>query len=78
MILRMLFLDHFYLFMGMNRETAEDGSLLDSTQYLFMMKDGKVKTEFKLHRSVAFMDKNVDNRLHNKYLVTLGYDDRLD
>lgn len=43
-----------------------------------MMKDGKVKTEFKLHRSVAYMDKNVDNRMKNKYLLSLGYDDRYD
>lgn len=78
MILRMLFLDHFYLFMGMNSAKLEDGNLADSTQYLFMMKDGKVKSEFKLHRGIAYMDKNVENKFHNKYLLTLGYDDRVD
>ena len=31
MILRMLFLDHFYLFMGMNSERSEDGALMDPT-----------------------------------------------
>lgn len=42
-----------------------------------MMKDGKVKFQYKLHRAIAYMDKNVSNAMDNKYLLTLGYDDRV-
>lgn len=49
-ILRMLFLDHFYLFMGMNSRKADGyaqddpaAPIADQTQFLFMMKDGKVR-----------------------------------
>jgi hypothetical protein len=38
----------------------------------------QVKFEFKVHRSVLFLDKNVDNLLGNKYLLSLGYDDQID
>ena len=39
------------------------------------MKGNQVKSEFKIHRSVLFFDKNIDNYLKNKYLISLGSDD---
>ena len=79
LVLRMLFLDHFFLFMGMNAAKTADGSkFVDPNQYLFLMKGNQVKTEFKIHRSVLFLDKNVDNFMKNKYILSLGYDDLLD
>lgn len=42
------------------------------------MKGNQVKHEYKIHRSVLFLDKNVDNYLKNKYLLSLGYDDQVD
>lgn len=75
-VLRMLYLDYFFLFLGFNGAKAVDGvTLQDPTQYLFLMKDMQVKSEFKIHRSVVFLDKNVDNPMGNKYLLSLGYDD---
>lgn len=79
MVLRMLFLDHFFLFMGMNSQKTEDESaLVDNTQYLFLLKGNSVKSEFKLHKSIVYLDKNVDNRMKNKYLLSLGYDEQVD
>ena len=40
------------------------------------MKDGKVRFQYKLHRAIAYMEKNVDNAMENKYLLSLGYDDK--
>jgi len=60
----------------MNAQKTPDGnSLVDHNQYLFLLKNSQVKSEFKIHRSVLFLDKNVDNLMHNKYLLSLGYDD---
>lgn len=42
------------------------------------MKEMQVKSEFKVHRSVLFLDKNVENLMGNKYLLSLGYDDQID
>ena len=42
------------------------------------MKEMQVKSEFKIHRSVLFLDKNVDNFMGNKFLLSLGYDDNID
>jgi hypothetical protein len=42
------------------------------------MKGNQVKTEFKIHRSVLYLDKNIDNFLKNKYILSLGYDDLID
>lgn len=39
------------------------------------MKGNQVKSEFKIHKSVVFFDKNIDNYLRNKYLISLGFDD---
>lgn len=78
MVLRMLYLDYFFLFMGMNAQKAPDGSLADPNQYLFLMKEMQVKSEFKVHRSVLFLDKNVENAMGNKFLLSLGYDDNVD
>ena len=68
----MLFLDHFFLFMGMNGYRSQDGQLQDQTQYLFLMKANQIKSEFKLHDSIMYFEKNVDNRLGGKNLLTLG------
>ena len=38
----------------------------------------KNDSEYKLHRSVLFLDKNVDNYIGEKLLLSLGYDDRVD
>ena len=51
---------------------------MDQTQYLFLMKEMQVKSEFKIHRSVVFLDKNVDNLMNNKFLLSLGYDDHIE
>jgi hypothetical protein len=76
MVLRMLYLDYFFLFLGMNAKTNAEGSALqDPQQYLFLMKEMQVKSEFKVHKSVLYLDKNVENLLGNKYLLSLGYDD---
>jgi hypothetical protein len=48
----MLYLDYFFLFLGLNAETTPDESaLIDPQQYLFLMKDMFVKkdSEFKIH-----------------------------
>ena len=42
------------------------------------MKEMQVKSEFKVHKSVLYLDKNVDNLLGNKYLLSLGYDEQID
>lgn len=42
------------------------------------MKDKSVKSEYKLHNQIVYFDKNIENQLGNKYLLSLGYDDRLD
>lgn len=38
----------------------------------------QVKSEFKIHTRVVYLDKNVQNVMGNKYLLSLGYDDQLD
>ena len=79
LVMRMLYLDYFFLFMGLNARKTPDGSaLIDQNQYLFLVKEMQVKSEFKIHRSVVYLDKNVSNVMDNKYLLSLGYDDRLD
>lgn len=75
LVLRMIFLDHFFLFMGMNNEKAADGTILNQDQYLFLMKGDQVKIEYKIHKSVLFLEKNIDNFLKNKYIVSLGIDE---
>ena len=42
------------------------------------MKEMQVKSEFKVHKSVLYLDKNVENLLGNKYLLSLGYDEQID
>lgn len=39
-----------------------------------MMKDEVIKNKYKLHNSIVFLDKNENNVLNNKYLISLGYD----
>ena len=77
----MLYLDYFFLFLGLNAETTPDESaLIDPQQYLFLMKDMFVKkdSEFKIHQSVLFLDKNVENYKGEKLILSLGYDNRID
>ena len=75
----MLYLDYFFLLMGLKGELTPDRqNFADTTQYLFLMKDKSVKAEYKLHNSIVYFDKNVENQLGNKYLLSLGYDDKLD
>lgn len=71
-------MDYFFLFMGMNAQKNPDESLVDPYQYLFLMKEMQVKSEFKIHSSVLFLDKNVDNFMGNKFLLSLGYDQNVD
>lgn len=71
-------MDYFFLFMGMNAHKNPDESLVDPNQYLFLMKEMQVKSEFKIHSSVLFLDKNVDNFMGNKFLLSLGYDQNVD
>jgi hypothetical protein len=59
-------------------ETLVDDNLIDPNQYLFLVKEMQVKSEFKIHRSVVYLDKNIQNVMGNKYLLSLGYDDRKD
>ena len=42
------------------------------------MKEMSFKSEFKVHSSVIFLDKNVENLVGNKLLLSLGYDDNID
>ena len=42
------------------------------------MKGNQVKSEFKIHKAVLYFDKNIDNYLKNKYIISLGYDDPQD
>ncbi len=42
------------------------------------MKEMQVKSEFKIHSRIVYLDKNVTNCMGNKYLLSLGYDDQLD
>jgi hypothetical protein len=42
------------------------------------MKEMQVKSEFKIHNSVVYLDKNVENLYGNKFLLSLGYDDKID
>ena len=42
------------------------------------MKDMQVRCEFKVHKSVIFLDKNVDNLMGSKFLLSVGYDDHVD
>ena len=42
------------------------------------MKGNQVKSEYKIHKSVVYLDKNVDNKMKNKFLLSLGYDEQLD
>lgn len=72
----MLYLDYFFLFLGMNAAQA-DGQLIDQTQYLFLMKEMQVKSEFKIHSSVLYLDKNVENLMNNKFILSLGYDENV-
>ena len=39
------------------------------------MKEMKVKSEFKVHNSIVYLDKNVENPVGNKFLLSLGYDE---
>lgn len=58
--MRMLYLDYFFLFMGLNAaKTPDNSQLVDQNQYLFLMKEMQVKSEFKIHRAVVYLDKNV-------------------
>ena len=38
------------------------------------MKEMKVKSEFKIHHEVVFLEKNVQNMRSQKYILSLGYD----
>ena len=42
------------------------------------MKGNQIKSEFKIHNNILFLDKNVDNRLGGKNLLSLGYDFQID
>jgi hypothetical protein len=37
-----------------------------------------VKSEFKIHNSVVFLDKNIENLCGSKFLISLGYDEKID
>ena len=37
-----------------------------------------MQNEFKLHKSIVFFDKNVDNRMQSKFLLSLGYDEEVE
>ena len=47
---------------------------MDSNLYLFLMKEMQVKSEFQIHQSIIFLDKNIQNVMGNKYLFSLGHD----
>ena len=71
----MLFLDHFFIFMGKKNEFMANGEdLVDPRQYVFIMKDMQVKSEHRIHHDVRFLQKNTENPTGNKYLLSLGYD----
>ncbi len=42
------------------------------------MKEMQVKSEFKIHGSIIYFDKNVENLCGNKFLLSLGYDEKID
>ena len=60
-IFRMMFLDHFFLFLGINGASTVQGRQNDDSHYLFLMKEMQVKSELKIHGSVVFLDKNDEN-----------------
>jgi hypothetical protein len=73
-VLRMLNIDYMFFFLGMNAQKTPDGmGLADPTQYLFLMKDMQVKSEFRLHHQVLFLDKYCYQ--DKKLLISLGYDE---
>ena len=41
---------------------------------LYLMKEMRVKSEFKLHNSVLYLEKNVVNYKNQKFILSLGYD----
>jgi hypothetical protein len=73
-----MYLDYFFLFLGINGASTPQGKQNDESHYLFLMKEMQVKSEFKIHGSVVYLDKNVENLYGNKFLLSLGYDDRID
>lgn len=74
----MMYLDYFFLFLGVNGASTPQGKQNDENHYLFLMKEMQVKSEFKIHGNVVFLDKNVENLYGNKFLLSLGYDDKID
>jgi len=74
----MMYLDYFFLFLGINGASTVQGKQNDESHYLFLMKEMQVKSEFKIHGSVVYLDKNVENLCGNKFLLSLGYDEKID
>jgi hypothetical protein len=73
-----MYLDYFFLFFVINGASIVQGKQNDESQYLFLMKEMQVKSEFKIHGSVVYLDKNVENLCGNKFLLSLGYDEKID
>ena len=65
----MMYLDYFFLFLGVNGASTPQGKQNDENHYLFLMKEMQVKSEFKIHGNVVFLDKNQHYKLLSSTVI---------
>ena len=69
-IMRMVFLDHFHLFLA--RKYAEDGQ--EAGEYLYLTKNMVVHNAFNIHHESLYIEKVVNPKHQHKLLFTMGKD----
>jgi hypothetical protein len=66
-ILRMVYLDMFFMFLG--RETDEDG---DTSEFLYLTKSMEISKKWMIHHQTLYIDKVITSSM--KMLYTFGID----
>lgn len=68
MVMRMVYLDMFFLFLGQDQKSN------DPTEYFYLTKNLQIKSEFKIHHQTYYVDKFINYQKGMKLLISMGMD----
>lgn len=73
MVLKMVYLDMFFLFLGRDKRKTMEGNG-DLNEYFYLTKSLQVKSEFKIHTQTHYIDKFINYQKGLKLLISMGVD----
>ncbi len=74
LVLKMVYLDMFFLFLGREKMKNPGNATGDMNEYFYLTKSLQVKSEFKIHTQTHYVDKFINYQKGLKLLISMGVD----